>query len=332
MKHSHPSCARQNKTKYLFLAAALFFVIAAAAGVCLGSTRLSITEILSETGVTILKYVRIPRVLACLVSGAALAISGCVIQGVLANHLASPSIIGVNAGAGLAATISAALGLYGGLLSSAFSFVGAFLSVLVITLGARKWGRSKGTVILAGVALSSLLNAISSAIITLVPDAGVMSNDFRVGDLSSITYETLIPAAIIITVAAVITMLLSSELDVIGLGEETARGLGMNTSRTRMIFLILAAALAGCAVSLAGLLSFVGLIVPNAIRRVAGNRGKLILPLSALFGGGFVCLCDTAARTLFAPYEIPVGIIMAFIGAPFFIFLLVKGGSTYDRA
>jgi iron complex transport system permease protein len=323
---------RQNKVKYLFLAAVLFFVIAAAMGICLGSTRLELSELFSGTSAKILVYVRIPRTLSCLVSGAALALSGCIIQGVLGNHLASPGILGVNAGAGLSITVCAAIGLYGGLFTSVFSFAGAFLSVLVITLGARKWGSSKGTVILAGVALNSLLNAISSAIITLVPDAGVMSNDFRVGDFSSVTYDRLIPAAVTVLIASVAVMLLSGELDVIGLGEETARGLGMNTAHTRMIFLLLAAALAGCAVSLAGLLSFVGLIIPNIIRRIAGNSGKRLLPLSALFGGGFACLCDTAARTLFSPYEIPVGIIMSFIGAPFFIFLLVKGGTRHDRA
>jgi iron complex transport system permease protein len=288
------------------------------------------SELFGDTGIRILAYVRLPRVLACLVSGAALAISGCIIQSVLANKLASPSIIGVNAGAGLAVTACAAMGIYGGLTTSVFSFAGAFVSVLLITLGAKKWGHSKGTVILAGVALNSLLGAVSSAIITLDPDAGVMSNDFRVGDFSSITYDRLFPAAIIILTASVVAFMLTNELDVIGMGDDHAKGLGMNTSRTRTVFLILAAALAGCAVSLAGLLSFVGLIVPNAIRRIAGSRSRLLLPLSALFGGGFVCICDTAARTLFSPYEIPVGIIMAFVGAPFFIFLLIKGGKHND--
>lgn len=332
MKRLQTSCVRQNKTKYLIPAAALFFVLAAAAGVVFGSTRMSLGELFGETGTRILVYVRLPRVFSCLVSGAALALSGCVIQSVLANRLASPSIIGVNSGAGLAVTACAALGIYGGLATSLFSFVGAFISVALITLGAKKWGHSKGTVILAGVALNSLLGAVSSAIITLDPDAGVMSNDFRVGDFSSASYDRLIPAAIIILISSFIVFMLSNELDVIGMGEDHAKGLGMNTVRMRTAFLILAAALAGCAVSLAGLISFVGLIVPNALRCIAGSRARILLPLSALFGGGFVCICDTAARTLFSPYEIPVGIIMAFIGAPFFIFLLIKGGKQDDRA
>ena len=114
------------------------------------------------------------------------------------------------------------------------------------------------------------------------------------------------------------------ELDVLTLGEDHARSLGMNTEVMRVIFLILAALLAGAAVSVAGLLSFVGLLVPHAVRRMAGGFSHL-LPLSLLFGAGFVALCDSLSRILFAPYEIPVGILMAFLGAPFFLFILIKG-------
>lgn len=125
---------------------------------------------------------------------------------------------------------------------------------------------------------------------------------------------------------------LNNELDVLSLSEESAKGLGLNTGLMRMLFLIFAALLAGCAVSLAGLLSFVGLLVPHAIRRIAGSKSSGLLGLCALYGAGFVCLCDTLARTAFSPYEIPVGIIMAFLGAPFFVFILIrrKGGHSRD--
>ena len=115
------------------------------------------------------------------------------------------------------------------------------------------------------------------------------------------------------------------------LGEEHAQGLGLNTSSMRTLFLLFAALLSGCAVSLAGLLSFVGLLVPHAIRRVAGSKSSILIGLCAIYGGGFVCLCDTLARTLFAPYEIPVGIIMAYLGAPFFVFILIKGKGGHGR-
>ena len=155
-----------------------------------------------------------------------------------------------------------------------------------------------------------------------------MSNDFKVGDFSAVTYPKLIPALIIITIAVIITLLLSQELEVLSLGEDNAKGLGMNTKIIRIIFLVLATILAGISVSVCGLLSFVGLLVPHAVRKFTKGETKHLLPLTVIVGGGFVTLCDTISRVIFAPYEIPVGI-MAFIGAPLFIIILLKG-RTYE--
>ena len=332
MKYSKTYYLRQNKIKYLFLAATVFFIAAALTGIFVGSVKLDISNLFGGISGQILLHVRLPRTLACLTAGAALAVAGCIIQSVLGNRLASPGIMGINSGAGLAVTLGAALGIYGSTETALFSFVGAFASVTVIALGAKKWGGSKSTVILMGVALNSLLNAISSTVITLDPDAGVISNNFRVGDFSAVTLTRFFPAAVMICAACILAFLMANSLDVLSLGDETAASLGMNTRRTRMFFLLLAAALAGSAVCLAGLLSFVGLIVPNALRFLLGSRSRRLLPLSALLGGGFVCVCDTVARSAFAPYEIPVGIIMAFVGAPFFVFLIVKGGGIRDKA
>lgn len=217
---------------------------------------------------------------------------------------------------------------------SLFSFAGAFGAVMAVSFGAKRWGASRGTVILIGVAMNSLLGSLSSTVSTLMPEVGVMSNDFRIGDFSAVTYPKLIPAAIIACAALSVLFTLHNELDVLTLGDENAKGLGMNTSLVRTVFLLLAALLSGCAVSLAGLLSFVGLMVPHAVRRVAGNESKGLMGLCALYGAGFVCLCDTIARTVFSPYELPVGIIMAYLGAPFFVFILIKGkeGKAHDPA
>jgi len=335
MKHSLPSL-RNNAI--LYPVAALLFVAAAAFGLFCGSTPITLGDIFSAVkygavgpGERIFLFVRLPRTLGCLLAGAALAVAGGLIQNVLANSLASPSIIGVNSGAGLAVTLCTALGLYGGWQLSFFAFLGAFGAVSLVSFGAKKWGASRGTVILMGVAMNSILGAVSDTVITFFPEVGVMSNDFRVGDFSAVTYGKLIPAAVLIPAAILLLMTLCSELDVLTLGEDTARGLGLNTGRLRTVFLLLAALLAGCAVSLAGLLSFVGLLVPHAVRRLGATLSRRLLPLCALFGGAFVALCDTAARTLFAPYEIPVGILMAFLGAPFFLFILFKGkGGAWD--
>ena len=396
------SClANGKKIKLLYAVGFFLLLISAVLGITLGSTALSISEIISAVGQgfstaggKIFLYVRLPRTAASLVCGAALAVSGAVIQGVLANRLASPSIIGVNSGAGLAVTLCTAFGIYGGLRFSLFAFLGAFAAVMSVSLLARKIGASRGTLILLGVAINSFLNAVSDTVVTFIPEVGVMSNDFKVGEFSSVTYTRLLPATVfiflsllilfsltneldvltlgednarslgmntslmrtiflmlaavlagcavslagllsfvgLIVLSLVILFTLTNELDVLTLGEENARSLGMNTSLMRALFLMLAAVLAGCAVSLAGLLSFVGLIVPHAVRRLSGSKASRLLPLSAVFGGAFVCLCDTAARTLFSPYEIPVGIIMAFLGAPFFVFILIKGKGGHTLA
>ena len=325
--------------KGLYVLGFFFLGISGLLGIALGSTPLSFSEIVdafsegfnSSAGSRIFAYSRLPRTLASMICGAALSVSGAVIQGVLANRLASPSIIGVNAGAGLAVTLCTALGIYGGWRLSLFSFLGAFAAVMLVSFGSRHWGASRGTVILIGVAMNSLLGAISDTITTLIPEVGVMSNDFKIGEFTAITYPKLIPAMVIVLFVIIVLRTLHNELDVLTLGEEHAQGLGLNISAMRTLFLLFAALLSGCAVSLAGLLSFVGLLVPHVIRRVAGSKSSNLIGLCAIYGGGFVCLCDTLARTLFAPYEIPVGIIMAYLGAPFFVFILVKGKGGHGR-
>ena len=340
MKHSPKSCSNNRKRiRALYLLGFVSLLAAALLGIALGGTPLPLSAIWKamREGLTasadgrILLYVRLPRTAAALLCGGALAVSGAIIQGVLANRLASPSIIGVNAGAGLAVTLCTALGIYGGWRMALAAFLGAFAAVTAVSLGARKWGASRGTVILLGVAMNSLLGAISDAMITFFPEVGTMSRDFKVGQFMAVTGQKLLPAAVLILLALAILLTLTNELDVLTLGEDSARGLGMNTSRMRTLFLLLAALLAGCAVSLAGLLSFVGLVVPHAVRRVAGSKSSHLLGLCALFGAAFVCLCYTAARTLLAPYELPVGILMAFLGAPFFVFILIRGKGGHSR-
>ena len=324
---------QKNRIVYTYAISLAVLLLSVILGILLGSTKISLSDMLGaivrgdyqSTEARILLYVRLPRVLGSLICGMALAVSGAVIQGVLANRLASPSIIGVNAGAGLAVTLCSAFGIIGGWQLSLFSFLGAFFAVMIVSTGAKKWGASRGTVILLGGALNAFLGAISDTVKTFIPEGSIISNDFRVGDFSAGTYAKVIPAAVAIIVAVIVLQTFASDLDVLTLGDENAKGLGLNTGVMRIVFLMLSALLAGAAVSVGGLLSFVGLLVPHAVRRIATSEAKHLVPLSALFGAGFVTLCDTLARVVFAPYELPVGIIMAFLGAPFFIFILIKG-------
>lgn len=282
---------------------------------------------------SILLYSRIPRTLACVLAGAALAASGAILQAVLSNQLASPSIIGVNAGAGLGVTLACAFGIFAGWGVSLAAFLGSLASILLLSLFAARTGASKTTVILGGVALNSIVNALSESIAVLDPDIAVLSMDFRVGGFSGVTYAKLIPAAVMILLALILLLTLCNELDVVALGDETAQGLGLPVRFYRVLFLILAALLAGAAVSFAGLLGFVGLIVPHFVRRLIGNESRVLIPLSILIGACFVTACDLIARTAFLPFEIPVGILMAVIGGPVFLLLLVrrrKGGARHD--
>ncbi len=335
MKRSAKLLSSKRKTKALFIFAAAFLIISTAFSLFCGSVAISFSDISNAishgahgAGERIFIYSRLPRTLGSILVGASLAVSGAVIQNVLANKLASPGIIGVNSGAGLAVTLCSAFGIYGGWQLSFFSFVGALAAVIIISLGSVKWGTTRSAVILMGVALSSVLSAISDAVIEFFPDIAVMSADFKIGDLSAVSFKKLVPAYFAVIFCLLLLFLLSGELDVLGMGDETASGLGLNTKLFRAIFLIIAALLAGCAVSIAGLVSFVGLMVPHAIRKLGACRSSSLLPLCALFGGAFVTVCDTVARSFFSPYEIPVGIVLAFIGAPCFVFILIKGKVT----
>ena len=305
---------------------------------CLGAARLTLGQLWqallsgpNNTAGYIFWYVRLPRTAGCVLAGAALAVSGSVIQRVLHNSLASPSIIGVNAGAGLAVTVCCAAGVLSGWAIAGAAFFGAMGAVLLIVLAAEKAGASRTTVILGGVAVNAILNALSEAVTVLVPEAGALAGEFRVGGFSAVAWPRLLPAGGMILLALVIVFSLGNVLDVLGLGEETARGLGLAVGPVRTMLLILAAMLAGAAVSFGGLLGFVGLIVPHGVRKFAGNESRCLLPLSAVLGGAFVTLCDVAARMAFAPYELPVGILLSVLGGPAFLWLLWKrkGGHGY---
>lgn len=312
-------------------AAALFCVLAAALSLCLGAVPLSLPQLWqavlagpAQTAGTIFWYVRLPRTAACLLAGGALALSGAVIQNILNNKLASPGIIGVNAGAGLAVTVCCALGLLSGWAVAGAAFAGAMSAAGLVLLLGQKTGASRTTVILGGVAVNAFLNALSEAVSRLVPEAAMLSVDFRVGGFSAVSLPRLAPAGSLILLAAAAVLTLCSELDLLSLGDETARSLGMRVKQMRMLFLFLAAMLAGCAVSFAGLLGFVGLIVPHGARKLVGSESRYLLPVCALGGAGFVTVCDLLCRVVFAPYELPVGIGMAVLGGPFFLILLLK--------
>lgn len=298
----------------------------------LGSSSVSISELvawatggdISESAKSILVNVRLPRVLSALLSGAALAVSGAIIQAVLDNPMASPNVIGINAGAGLAVLIAASAFPATLWLGPISAFVGAFVTALIIFGISVGGGASKLTVVLAGLALTSVFGAGMDTILIINPDAYVGSATFLVGGLAGVLMSDLTWAAAFIIAGLVLSFVFGNRLNLLALGDQTAHGLGMNVNVYRLGMLALAALLAGSAVSFAGLLGFVGLIIPHLVRFFVGHDNRWVLPLSAVVGAGFVVGCDLLSRILFAPYEIPVGILMAFLGGPFFMYLILK--------
>ncbi len=276
----------------------------------------------------IMFYIRLPRAIAAVFAGSALAVSGVLIQAVLNNPMAAPNIIGVNSGAGLGAAITVAIFPAAVSLLPVTAFTGALLTCLLIYAISFKSGASRLTVTLIGIAVGSVLNSGINTVKVLFPDSVYDADVFMIGGFSGVTYGKLMPACCIIVTGIILAVLLSKDTDVLCLGEVTAASLGVNITLLRFLLLVIASALAGAAVSFAGLLGFVGLLVPHIMRRFVGNKHSLLIPSSALLGAELVLGCDLFSRTAFAPYEIPVGIVLSFAGGIFFIFLALsqKGG------
>ena len=310
-------------------ATAVFLAAVTAAALMLGASSVSLPELatwlfggdVSATARNILENVRVPRVLAALLAGAALATSGALIQACLDNPLASPNVIGVNSGAGLAVLLAASL-VPGALwLTPLAAFAGALATALIIFAGT---GLSRLTVVLAGIAITTVFGAGMNTILIVDPDAYIGSSTFLVGGLSGVLMRDLAWPAAYIAVGLAAALTGAAKLNILSLGDEAAHSLGVNVRAVRLGMLAVAAVLAGAAVSFAGLVGFVGLVVPHLMRFFVGHDNRWVVPASALAGAAFVVGCDLLARVLFAPYELPVGILLAFIGGPFFIYLILK--------
>lgn len=337
MKSLQISCTRKSKA-LIWGTLTFLLLLSAILSLCVGSVKVPLEEVVrtlfggysGSTAARIVRFTRLPRTCAAMLAGAALAVSGAVIQTVLYNPLASPSIIGVNSSAGLAAALVCAIGPTAQQFAPLAAFLGALLGALLILSLAQSTGASRMTVVLAGVVVSNLFSAGIDALVTLVPDALNGVSDFRIGGFSGVTMTRLAPAAGMILISLVLTLSLSQELDILSLGSDVAQSLGLSVRSVRFLLLALAAALAGAAVSFSGLLGFVGLVVPHAVRRILGGESFPLLLGSMLGGASFLTICDLLSRVLFAPFEIPVGIVLAFIGAPFFLWLLLrkKGGKV----
>ncbi|MEK4733784.1 FecCD family ABC transporter permease [Paenibacillus sp. FSL L8-0641] len=276
---------------------------------------------------TILMDLRLPRVLVGLLVGACLAASGALLQGVMKNPLADPGIIGVSAGGGLAAVITMVMLPQLSYLLPITAFLGAFLSAIVIYLLAWDRGASPVKIVLAGVAINALLGALTNGVMVMYSDRVQAVLPWLSGGLNGRSWhhlEFMTPYAIIGLIASFFAI---KPANLLLLGDDSAQLLGQRVELQRMLIILLSALLAGTAVSVAGLIGFVGLVVPHVIRLLIGEDYRFLLPLSIVGGGTLVVLADTVARSWFDPIELPVGILLAVIGAPFFLILLKKRGN-----
>lgn len=322
---------RKNRLPLFYACTLLAILVLIALSLCLGAVRVSVSDVCAVFGgdtasvaYKIVRFVRLPRVVAAVLCGAALASSGAIIQSVLRNPLGSPNVLGMNAGAGLCVIVCAAFVPFAPKLLPLAAFVGALLTLLLVCALGKRAGGSKASVLLSGVAATTFFTALADAVTVFVPDTIYSRTAFKIGSLSGVQLNVLAPAAVVIVLSIIIAFFLRHELDILALGDETSQSLGLPVGAVRFCALVLAALLCGAGISFAGLVGFVGLIVPHCARAFVGGDMRHLLPASALLGAALVLLCDMLSRLVFAPYELPVGILLSLIGGPFFVVLLLK--------
>ena len=285
-----------------------------------------------EFGLTdqlVIEQIRLPRIVVAASVGMALGVAGAVMQGLFRNPMADPGIIGVSAGGAVGAVIAIATGLTSlfALALPIFAFVGAMLATLLVYGIAIVGGRfSMATLLLAGVAVNAFLGAVISAILIALPDNAALREVlfWLAGGLDSRSWEHVRIATPLIVASCAVLMLLTRDLNLLTLGDDEARSMGVRVGRTRLTMLSAAALATGAAVAVSGTIAFVGLVVPHVLRLIVGPDHRVLIPLSALTGAAFIIATDTVARTIVQPAELRVGMLTAFIGAPFFIFLLIR--------
>lgn len=319
----------------VILIALMVLAIIVSLSIVTGTMKFSLNEFIGvlkgdiQTGLAhqIMLNVRMPRAFTGVFVGMNLAVAGVLLQGILRNPMASPNIIGVNAGAGLAAIVIMTI-LPGKIGTIPYaSFFGALLATLIIYLLSTNSG-SSGTVhiVLAGVAVASLLNAVTSALMSINSDVLEVTYSWLLGSLSGrswIAVNTIWPFSVF---ALTIALFISPKVNLFGLGEEVASSVGLSIKTYRILIMLTSSVLAGSAVSVAGTIGFIGLIAPHSARLLIGNDHRYLVPLSAIIGAILLVTSDTVARTVFQPVELSVGVITSILGAPFFLMLLYKKG------
>ena len=288
---------------------------------------------LTQRQESILFQIRMPRTVLGMLVGGALAMAGASYQGVFRNPLADPYLLGVSAGAGFGASLALGFGVdigwgpFGAVPAAAF--VGAVVAVVASAVIARGGGSSPGTLLLGGIAMAALFSASQTYVLTRLSEGRareVMAWLF--GQLNTNGWDQVAILGPYVAVCGLVLVALRRHLDVLRVGDEEARALGLDPVRSRVAVIAAASLLTAAAVSVSGLIAFVGLVIPHVVRLVVSHSYRVVVPLSAILGGAFLAFVHVGARTVVAPAELPVGVITAFVGAPFFAVVLWRGGRS----
>ena len=286
---------------------------------------------------TIVVNIRIPRILTCAFAGAALGLAGAILQGIFKNPMADPYVIGVSSGAALGATIAFATGvgftIFGAAAVPAFAFAVSLLTVFLVYNVARVGPRVPVmTLLLSGIAVSIFLSAFTTLLITFASKVLHGIYFWLLGSFAFAKWSDFYIVSPLTIIGFIIAFLYSRDLNIMLMGEETAQTLGVEVEKVKKILIAISSLVTAAAVSVSGIIGFVGLIIPHIMRILVGPDHRVLLPASLLGGGLFLVLCDNLARAAIPPTELPIGVITAMFGGPFFIYLLRKKKGVYKMA
>jgi iron complex transport system permease protein len=279
--------------------------------------------------------IRFPRVLLGAIIGAGLAVVGVAIQALVRNPLADPYILGVSSGASVAAALVLLFGAFhsfGQYALSISAFLGSLLAICFVFLLAQENGRiSTVRLLLSGIAVSLILSALTSFIVMIAPREEMVRSVlfWMLGSFSQAKWEYLVLPALFVVIGILLLFLQARPMNALLMGEEAAATLGVNTNRFRQFLLIITSLLTGVMVAVSGSIGFVGLMMPHIVRLLVGSDHRRVLPLSVMLGASFMIWADVAARTIIAPEELPIGIVTALCGGPFFIWLLRRSSYSF---
>jgi iron complex transport system permease protein len=329
-QHSIPFIFKFIAALILFIGMFVVSMAFGAADITIGDVWLALTSDASGKNISIIQEFRLPRELAAIFVGAALGVSGAIMQGMTRNPLADPGLLGLTSGSNAALAVTLAfmpsINYFGIMIAC---FIGAAAgSALVFGIGSlKRGGFSPFRIILAGAAISTFLTALAEGIgiyFKLSKDISM----WTAGGIIGTSWGQLKVIVPFILVGIIISLILARQLTILSLSDEVAVGLGQKTTHTKAVLFVVIVLLAGASVALAGNMAFIGLIIPHVVRTITGTDYRFIIPMSAICGGTFMLFADTIARTLNAPYETPLVAIIAMVGLPFFLLIVLKGGKN----